>query len=220
MLASDLINEEIPPLKITDTGEKALRWMDEFRVSHLPVVDGNQFVGIVSDDDIYDMDDPSTGLASGGLTMLRPVLHPQQHHYDALKLMAELGLSVLAVTDEQNNFVGAISITNLAVKLSNMAAIRQPGGILVLEVNHSDYSMAQISSIVEGNDARILSMYISSEPDSNRAEVTIKVNKEDLSRILQTFARYNYTVKATFHQSEFLDDMKDRYNQFMNYLNI
>lgn len=220
MLVSDLINDEVPPLKTSDTGEKALRWMDEFRISHLPVVDGTQFVGIISDDDIYDMDDPSVEIGAAKLTLIKPMLHPQQHPYDALKLMAELGLTAMGVTDDQNNYVGAVSIKTLAVKLSEMAAIREPGGIIVLEVNHVDYSLSQIASIIEGNDAKVLSMYVSSEPDSNRAEITIKVNKEDLTRVLQTFARYNYVVKASFHQSEFMDDLKDRFDQFMNFMNI
>lgn len=220
MLASDLISDDVPPLKITDTGDLALEWMDEFRVSHLPVIDGTQFVGMVSDDDLLDLDDTGVDLASSKVTMIKPHLLAHQHPYDVLKLMAQLGLTVIAITDEQNNYLGAVSIKNLAVKLSEMAAIREPGGIIVLEVNHVDYSLSQIASIVEGNDAKVLSMYVSSEPDSNRAEITLKINKEDLTRVLQTFARYNYTVKATFHQSEFLDDLKQRYDEFMNYLNI
>ncbi|TND05118.1 MAG: CBS domain-containing protein [Bacteroidetes bacterium] len=220
MLASDLISDDVPPLKITDTGDKALQWMEEFRVSHIPVIEGTQFVGIVSDDDILNMDDPDVQLGSAKISMIKPHLTATQHPYDALKLMAELGLTVLAVTDEQNNYVGAVSIQNLAVKLSQMAAIREPGGIIILEVNHVDYSLSQIASIIEGNDAKVLSMYVSSEPDSNRAEITLKINKEDLTRILQTFTRYNYTVKATFHQSEFMDDLKQRFDSFMNFMNI
>ena len=38
MIAIDLITDEIPPLMHSDTGEKALNWMEEFKVSHLPVI--------------------------------------------------------------------------------------------------------------------------------------------------------------------------------------
>lgn len=220
MLANDLISDDIPPLKVSDTGEKALRWMDEFRVAHLPVVNGTEFVGIVSDEDIYDLDAPAQELGAAKSPLIRPVLRPDQHAYDALKLMAELGFDLLAVTDEQGQYLGAITLRNLAVRLSEMAAIREPGGILVLDVNNADYSLAHIAQIVEGNDSKILSSYVRSLADSNRVEVTIKVNREDLTRILQTFARYNYTVKASFHQSEFFEDLKRRYDEFMNYINI
>ncbi|HEU4718564.1 MAG TPA: CBS domain-containing protein [Bacteroidia bacterium] len=220
MLASQLINDDIPPLKVEDTAEKALRWMDEFRVSHLPVINGKEFIGLISDDDLYDLDDPDAPIGSHKLSLIKPVLHPQQHAYDVLKLMAELGLEVLAVTDEHGTYLGSVTLPRLAEKLSRLAAVREPGGILVLEVNNVDYSLAQIAQIVEGNDAKILSCYVAGIPESTKVEVTLKVNRDDLSRIVQTFNRYNYTVKATFHQSAYEEDLRKRYDEFMNYISM
>jgi hypothetical protein len=84
----------------------------------------------------------------------------------------------------------------------------------------NDYSLTQIASIVEGNDAKILSLYVNSLTDSTKIEVTLKVNKEDLSRILQTFYRYNYSVKASYHQSDYDDDLKGKFDEFIRFLNI
>jgi hypothetical protein len=80
--------------------------------------------------------------------------------------------------------------------------------------------LSEIARIVESNDAKILSSYISSHIDSTKLEVTIKINRTDLSAIIQTFNRYNYTIKASFHQSEYVDDLKDRFDSFMSFLNI
>jgi hypothetical protein len=91
---------------------------------------------------------------------------------------------------------------------------------LVLELNIHDYSLSEIARIVESNDAKILSLYISSHIDSNKLELTVKINRTDLSPIIQTFNRYNYTIKASFHQSEYVDDLKDRFDSFMSFLNI
>ncbi len=220
MLAYDLINDDIPPLKIQDSAEKALRWMDEFHVSYLPVINGTQFIGMISDDELYDLNDQDAPIGSHKLALLKPHLLGKQHPYDVLKLMAELSLDVVAVSDEAGNFVGSITLPQLAEKLSSLAAVREPGGILVLEVNNVDYSLAQISQIVEGNDAKILSAYVGPIPDSTKVEVTLKLNRDDLTRILQTFSRYNYTVKATFHQSSYEEDMRSRYDEFMNYINM
>jgi acetoin utilization protein AcuB len=220
MLAQDLINDDIPPLKVEDSAQKALHWMEEFRVSHLPVVNGVQFVGMISDTELLDLQDPEAPIGAHRLTLVKPVLHPGQHAYDVLKLMAELNLDVIAVTDENERFLGSVTLPRLAEKLASMASIREPGGIIVLEVNQVDYSLSQIAQIVEGNDAKILSSYISSAPDSSQVDVTLKINREDLTRILQTFSRYNYTVKATFHHSEFQDDLRLRYDQFMNFINL
>lgn len=220
MLAKELINDDVPPLKIEDSVEKALAWMDEFHVSHLPLVNGTEFIGMISDDELYDLGDPESPIGTHKLALIKPMLHPGQHAYDVLKLMAELSLDVIAVSDDSGNFIGSVTLPRLAEKLSRLAAVREPGGILVLEVNNSDYSLSQISQIVEGNDARILSSYIAGAPDSNKVEVTLKINKEDLSRILQTFSRYNYVVKATFHQSSYEEDLRHRYDEFMNYISL
>ena len=220
MLAKELINDDVPPLKVEDSVERALAWMDEFHVSHLPLVNGTEFVGMISDDELYDLDEPDSPIGSHKLALVKPVLLPGQHAYDVLKLMAELSLDVIAVSDEEGNFIGSVTLPRLAEKLARLAAVREPGGILVLEVNNVDYSLSQIAQIVESNDARILSSYLSATADSNKVEITLKINKEDLSRILQTFNRYNYNVKATFHQSAFEEDLRHRYDEFMNYISL
>jgi|SRR5665213_3539473 len=220
MQAFDLVNDDIPPLKIEDSAEKALRWMDEFHVSHLPVVNGTEFLGMISDDELYDLNDQDAPLSKQKLALIKPHLMAGQHAYDVLKLMAELSLDVIAVTDEKGHYVGSVTLPRLAEKLARLAAVKEPGGILVLEVNKVDYSLAQISQIVESNDAKILSAYVASVPDSTKVEVTLKLNRDDLTRILQTFSRYNYTVKATFHQSSYEEDMRGRYDEFMNYINM
>lgn len=220
MLAKELINDDVPPLKVEDTVERALAWMDEFHVSYLPLVNGTQFLGMISDDELYDLDDPEAPIGSHKLALVKPVLHPGQHAYDVLKLMAELSLDVIAVTDDEGNFIGSVTLPRLAEQLSRLAAVREPGGILVLEVNNVDYSLSQIAQIVESNDGRILSSYVAATSDSNKLEVTLKINREDLSRILQTFSRYNYVIKSTFHQSSFEEDLRQRYDEFMNYISI
>jgi hypothetical protein len=134
--------------------------------------------------------------------------------------MNSLNLTLIPVLDEKEMYKGCITLKGIVQNLSNMTAIQNPGGVIVLELNQNDYSVTQIGNIIEGNDAKILSLHVSSVPDSVKLEVTIKVNKEDMSRIIQTFNRYNYTVKATFHQSDFETGLKDKLNEFLHFLNI
>lgn len=220
MVVGQLISDDIPPLKNNDSAEKALRWMDEFKVSWLPVVEGTEFMGIISENELFELDESESLIGSNGLSLIRPVLHENQHAYDALKLMAQLQVDVVGVIDEQGKYRGAVTVRKIAEHLAKMAAIREPGGILVLEVNNVDYSLAQIAQIVEGNDAKILSAYVAGIPNTPRVEVTLKINREDLSRIIQTFSRYNYEIKGTFHQSVYEEDLKERYDEFMNYIRL
>jgi acetoin utilization protein AcuB len=220
MLANDLITDEIPPLKTTDTGLMAINWMDEFKVSHLPIVNNNEYLGLISDTDILDLNITDDELGKCKISLIRPFVKDSQHIYEVVKMVSAMKLTVLPVLNENNQYIGLIPSTHLIQQFSTIAATNEPGGIIVLEMNVHDYSMTQISQIIEGNDAKILSSYLRNLPDSTQIEVTLKLNKEDLSAILQTLYRYNYNVKASFHQSEFLDDMKNRFDSFMNYINI
>jgi signal-transduction protein with cAMP-binding, CBS, and nucleotidyltransferase domain len=220
MLAKDLITDEIPPLKTSDTGLMAINWMDEFKVSHLPIVHKHEYLGLISDTDILDLNITDDELGKHKLSLIRPFVFENQHVYEVIKMISYLKLTVLPVLDENQNYIGLIPLTALLQQFATLAATREPGGIIVLEINLHDYSLSQIAQIVESNDGKILSCYVNSLPDSTKIEVTLKLNKEDLSAILQTFYRFNYTVKASFHQSQFSDDMKNRFDSFMNYINI
>ncbi|MDO9187687.1 MAG: CBS domain-containing protein [Bacteroidia bacterium] len=220
MLAKDLITDEVPPLKTSDTGLMVINWMDEFKVSHLPIVNNHEYLGLISDTDILDLNITDEEIGKHKLSLIRPFVKENQHVYEVIKMFSNMKLTVLPVLDENENYLGLIPLTSLLQQFSILAATREPGGIIVLEMNELDYSLSQIAQIVEGNDGKILSCYLNSLPESTRIEVTVKVNKTDISGILQTFNRYNYTVKASFHQSEFSDDMKNRFDSFMNYINI
>src|SRR5690606_32234905 len=215
-----LITEEIPPLRHTDTGETALRWMDEFKVSHLPVLKDDNFVGVVSEADILDRIDVNETLDKLFEHLPRPFVFENAHVYEVLFTVSKQNVTVVPVLDENERYLGCTSIFHLMQLIANTGSITEQGGIIVLEVNRHDYSLAQIAQIVESNDARILSSFITSAPDSTKVDVTIKINQIELDRIIRTFERYGYTISATFQKSLFEDDDQLRYEALMNYLKL
>ena len=220
MLVADLITDEIPPLKHTDTVEMALDWMEQFKVSHLAVVKDRELIGLVSETDLMDYNRPDETIEELKIPLLKPIIHNYQHTYDLLKLMMSFNLTLIPVLDDKELYKGCITLKGLLANLSSMASVQNPGGVIVLEVNQADYSLTHISNIIEGNDAKILSAHVSSLPDSTKVEVTLKLNVEDLSRVLQAFYRYNYTVKASFQHGDFENGMKNRLDEFLHFLNI
>jgi predicted transcriptional regulator len=220
MLIADLITHEVPALKPVDTVEQALEWMEEFKVNHLPLLQNKKLAGIISEEDLQELHDDRGKIGDHQFRYLKPIIHPGQHAFDAIKLMSSLQLTLLPVLDENDNYIGAVTQRSVLDKMAGFSAVMEQGGIIELELSKNDYSLTQIASIVEGNDAKILSCYVTSTPDSNRVEVTLKINREDLTRILQTFYRYNYTVKASYHQAGYEDDLKNRFNEFMRFLDI
>ncbi len=220
MLAYELITEEVPSLKPTDSGKKVLDWMEDFRISHLPVVNKREFLGLVSYTDMLDLNAGNKTLDKLDVSLIKAYVPENYHIFDVLKVISTHNVSAVAVLDDKNNYVGVITAESIIRKIAQMPFVNEPGGIIILEINVRDYSLSQIAQIVEGNDAKILNMYVNSYPDSTKMEVTLKLNKDELAPILQTFSRYNYTVKASFRQSDMGGDIKNRYDEFMHYLNI
>jgi acetoin utilization protein AcuB len=221
MLAKDLISDTIPVLKTSDTGARALSWMEIFRISHLPIVDKSEFLGLISDTDIYDMGKLDEPIGNHRLSLFSPFVTAQQHIYEVFELASRLKLTVIPVLDENKDFLGLIAQSDLLASFADLTAVREQGGILVLEMSHHDYSLSQIAQIVESNNSKILSLYISNTEDNNRIEVTIKINSPDLSSIMKTFDRYNYEIKASFMNDENLSSFyKNRYDQFIRYLDV
>ncbi|MFC1731910.1 CBS domain-containing protein [candidate division KSB1 bacterium] len=220
MIPKDLISASIIPLKTSDTGSDALNLMDELKVSHLPIVNNVDFLGLISEEDIYNLNDLAAPIGDHKLSIKRSFIDKYQHIYDAIKLISELNLSLIPVLDDKNKYIGVITLQKLIEHFAHTLSINNPGGIIVLEINTSDYLLSEIAQIVESNDAKILSFYVTSYEDSTKMELTIKINRMDINGLLQTFNRYNYTIVASFSEKDYLDDLMERYDSLMNYLNI
>lgn len=220
MLAKELISTEIIPLKTSDTGLYAQKAMEEFKVSHLPIVNNVDFLGLITEEDVFLLNDPEEPIGNHTLSLAMPYVDQYQHIYDVVLLIANEKLTLVPVLNKSNHYLGVITLQDLVGHFGHITAVQNPGGIIVLELNENDYSMAEIAQIIESNDAKILSSYITSHQDSTKIEVTLKINKIDIYPILQTFNRYNYIVIASFSETNYKNDLMDRYNSLMTYLNL
>lgn len=220
MFAGELISNKIPPLRTSDTVQKALERMNEFKLYHLPIVNEIQYLGLVSEEELTEIRDQDTAIGALPITLLNAFTFESAHIYDVIRLLGELQLSVVPILDQQKNYLGLVSINNLLNYTANLYSVSEPGGIIVLSIINRNNSLAHMSQIVEADNAQVLSSYISSFPESTRLEVTLKINKTDLSSIVASFERYDYEVKAVYNNSNNDDDSLDRFNSFMNYLNV
>jgi CBS domain-containing protein len=219
MIASELISYDIPPLKLSDTGVKALDWMEEFKTSELPVVNEDKYVGLISESEVLDRNNIDDSFNDYGLSFKRPFGHENQHLFEVISLIVQHDVDLLPVVDQNEQYLGLITTKKIIQYLSKVASVSNAGSILTLEINVNDYSLAEISKMVESDDAKILASFITSHPDSKKLEVTLKINKTEISRILHTFERFNYTVLASYNESEYHKDLNDRYDEFMRFLN-
>ena len=220
MLAKDLLSEVVPALRTSDSGKKALNYMEIFRVSHLPIVNNEEFLGLISDSDIYDMNKPKEPIGNHKLSLVRPFVYYNQHIYEIAVMMASQKLTVIPVLNEKSIYIGLITLQDLLQGIARVTAIEKTGAIIVLEMNINDYSASLISQIIESNNSKILSMYTSDSEETMKMNVTIKLNTNDITSIVQSFNRYNIIVAGSFGGESEADTLyEDRLNALFRYLN-
>ena len=189
-------------------------------MKQLPVVDGNNLLWLISESAVMEIEEAEAPIKNHMRNLQMVYVQQDQHVYDMNSVAAEFQLSAIPILDNENKYMGVVSIYCMVRELSQMASVNQPGGIVVLELNQKDYSLIEIAQIVEGNDAKILSANITSRPDSQMLELTLKINLTNIDAIIQTFNRYDYIISASFHESDFDDMLKDRYEELMRYINF
>jgi len=220
MFAEEIISNVIPPIKTDDTVQKALDRMNEFKLKHMPVVNDVQFLGLLSEDDLLEISNHDILIKDVSVDLLNAFVFNNAHTYDVLRLLNTLKLTAVPVLDQQKNYAGLISINNIIDSVAELYAVNEPGGIIVLEISNRDNSLAHIAQIVEADNAQILSSYVNSFEDSTRLEVTLKVNKTEITSLVASFERYNYEVKEVYNNTQTDDGSQERFDSFMNYLNI
>jgi len=221
LLAEKLISDVIPSVKSSENGQKALNWMDIYRVSHIPVVDNSKYLGLVSDKLIYDLNLLEEPIKKEVDKLNTSHAHKDQHIFEVAMVMYKLKLSVLPVLDSDHYYLGAITLYDLARRFSHLFSLQEIGGVIILEMNVNDYSLAEISKIVESNGVKILSCFMDRKPGSSNLDIILKLDKDELSPLIQAFTRYDYNIKAIYLDNSMLSDLyNDRYDQFMKYMNI
>jgi acetoin utilization protein AcuB len=220
MLAVELVADAIPPVHTSDSIQKVLDRMVEFRVRHMPIVNEEQFLGLIAEDRFLGETDYQQAIGCAGLSLVNPYVLEHQHIYDVMRLFYEQQLTIIPVLSANKLFGYDIGINAMIEYFAKLISSAEPGGIIVLEIGNKDNSLAHMAQIVESDNAQMLSSYLRTFPDSTRMEVTLKVNKLDISNITASFLRYGYDIKATFNHADHDDGSMDRYDSLMNYLNI
>lgn len=221
MIAEELINQMIPALKLTDTAEKAIVWMEEFKTNQLPVIDDRQFKGLISEELILECNDLDKKIADFRLIAENCYVNEDQHLFDIIRTAQECDAEIVAILDEHGDFLGVSHHEDTIKAFANTLVIQGQGGILVLELRMIDYSMAEISRLIESDDAKILGAFLSQyHHDPNFIYLTLKINKKDLTTVAATLERFDYKIVAKFHESSNGDAEKERLDNLFNFLNI
>lgn len=220
MSIQSIITYDIPTILPTDTGDTALRLMEENNIQQIPVVAEEQYLALVKEEDMLEWDNPGQPLAETDYLRYSPAVFAGGHAFEALRAVHSQHLSLIPVTDEQNKYLGCATLETITNYLAEHCGADNPGGVIVLEMNPLDYSLVQVARICESEDITILTANLYTNRATNKLELTLKTNRSNLDLLAATYERFGYTVKEVYGERVSRDDMMDRYNLLMAYLNM
>jgi len=220
MLTRELISPSLPVLHLHDKVFNALQMMNDCHVSHLAVDDDGKYVGLVNEEGLMQAQDDTVELREFKEALPTFFVNENDHFLKAMQLAVENRLSVVPVINENKELVGVVSYREMLKKASEFMNVKDPGGLIVLEMENSNYSFSEISRLVETNDAQITQLNTHTDEQTGMMQVTIKINKTEVSDIVATFQRYEYNVKYYFGEELYENELRSNYDNLMNYLKL
>lgn len=219
MIARELVSQLIHPLRTSDTGEQALTYMQIYHIKHMPIVNTAQLLGTISEEDITTspLDEP---IGSFSLGLNKAFVRETDHLFEVMSVMADHKLSTVPVVDSKGDYMGLITLEDLIQYYARSFSFSEPGGIIVIETQKTDYSLAEVSRIIESEHAMVLSSFLTLDEETRRMYVTLKVNQSDTKHLQATLERFGYTIKATFSDEGYFESLQDHYEAFLHYLNV
>jgi hypothetical protein len=221
MQAYEFINNLIPPLKLSDKTGKALSWMEGIRTNVLPVVDSGKFMGLVNGDLIFDLNSRDKPISDLVLEKAACWVFADQHIYEILRVSSEHHSNVVAVLDRNSNYIGVVTVEDSISAFADSLSIQSQGSVLILSMNMNEYSLAEISRIIESENTKILSSFISTDPlDQSKIKVTLKINKPELRYIKATLERFGYKILDQYQEESEMSSEEDRIGNLLRFLDI
>ena len=213
MRAQQLLTSDLPLFLPIDTVSSAIQLMDEYKVTHLPLVVEDLFKGLVNEEDLLECDKDAV-LAE---INTHPIfVDPNIHIYEVVAQMAQAKIDVLPVVI-QGKYMGCIDRGSILNFFAQEAGWALDGSIIILEIPAANYSLSKISRIVEENGTRITSFNMS-HLDSGDLIVTVKVNTTNIATIMASFERFDYRVLNFYNSPEVEDEIRNKFDAFMRYL--
>ena len=220
MLASNFINHNIPTLSPTDNADRALDFMDEYKVTHLPVVFKDQYLGILSETTLLNSFDTFGQVSQFKLEYQNIFLSPSAYIYDIIDALVKNGISIVPIINEQQEFEGVVTANEIIQNLAEISAVKSPGTILEILLKSNDYSLAEVSRIIETNGTKILSSFIRPyNNDPARLLLSLKLSTENSSAVIAALERFQYDIVVKSNDASEANQDIDRLHQLFKYLN-
>ena len=215
---TNYITNDFRAIDSQETIAAAQEFFIDLHFSHFPIVEEGIYIGSIAADDLETFDtDKKVG--DYKYTLEHFFARSNMIWLDVLEVFAKNHTNLVPVLDETNKYVGYYEIEDIMKFFHETPFLKEAGGIIIIKKGILDYSMSQITQIIESNNGRLLGMFIS-DSDTENIEVTIKISLGAMNEIIQTFRRYNYEIVSEHHEDNYINNLKERSDYLDKYLNI
>jgi len=183
------------------------------------MVVNDRYEALIQENNLLEWNDTHAALSTAGFLNYKPAINISAHPFEAMRLMNEMGISVLPVIDREHKYVGAMTKDTLFKYFVENSGVDNTGGVITLEIAPRNYSLYEIARICENEDVTILSVQVHTN-EIGILEVTLKLNRTALEAVTSSFERHNYHVKEVYGDDTSYEDIEGNYNLLMNYINM
>ncbi|MDD2821063.1 MAG: CBS domain-containing protein [Flavobacterium sp.] len=215
---TNYITNDFRAIDSQETITAAQDFFNELNFSNFPVVEEGIFIGSLAADDLETFDNDKK-VGDYKYTLEHFFARTNMIWLDVLEVFAKNQTNIVPVLDENNKYVGYYEIGDIMKFFHETPFLKEPGGIIIVKKGVLDYSMSQITQIIESNNGKLLGLFVS-DSDVDTIEITIKVSLGALNEIIQTFRRYNYEIVSEHHEDNYINNLKERSDYLDKYLNI
>jgi CBS domain containing-hemolysin-like protein len=215
---TEYITNDFKAIDSQDTIADVQDFFNDLHFSHFPVIEEGVYIGSVAADDILTFENDKK-IADYRFTLEGFFARTTTIWLDVLEIFAKNHTDLVPVLDENNKYVGYYEIEDIMRFFHETPFLKEPGGIIIVKKAVLDYSMGQITQIVESNNGKLLGLFIS-EADVESVQVTMKITLGAINEIIQTFRRYNYEIISEHQEDNYINSLKERSDYLDKYLNI
>lgn len=220
MTSLQLIDNHFTHLTIDDNVEYALELMQDYSATHMPVVEAGSFKGLLNKKDIQDNPDGNTPISHFLNDLVPAAVNGSAHFLRAITVSTTYRTNVVAVVSSDEEYLGCITYLDLLNAAGNFCGAGEYGALIVLQIEKQQMKLPELNSIIESEGATILHFNASPIAASQVYEVSIGIDKRDISTILATLTQYKYKVLFTAGEDLMESELSDNYQNLMNYLGI
>jgi len=215
---NDYITNDYKALDSQETIADVQDFFIDVPFSHFSVLNEGVYIGSIAADDIETFDSDKK-VADYRYTLEGFFARKNMIWLDVLEVFAKNHTNVVPVLDENNSYLGYYELEDIVKFFHETPFLKEQGGIIVVKKSILDYSMSQITQIVESNNGKLLGLFVS-EADVESVQITIKIALGSMNDIIQTFRRYNYEIVSEHNEDNYLNNLKERSDYLDKYLNI